>query len=265
MNPSTTAEAWDLVSSSYELHVKPVLTRYAARALQASSLPPGSDVIDIATGPGTLAMLAAQAGHRVVAVDFSPRMIAVLEKCLTTESVEPRICDGTALPFEDGRFDAGFSMFGIMLFEARAKGLAELHRVVRPHGGLGVISSWRPMEERPLFAAVFGALRELMPARAPAPSQGLSSVDGCRGEMTEAGFVDVEVIEVVDAFEAPSFEDLWQWFVSTCAPLALMRRRMGAPFALIEAFLRERARSVVGSGPQRVEMPGFVALGRRPR
>ncbi len=209
-------------------------------------------------------MLAAQAGHRVVAVDFSPKMIAALERCITTESVEPRIGDGTALPFEDGRFDAGFSMFGIMLFDARSKGLAELHRVVRPRG-LGVISSWRPMEEGPLFAAVFGALRELMPARGPAPPQGLASVDDCQREMSDAGFVDVQVIEVVDAFEAPSFEELWRWFPSTCVPLALMRERMGAPFALIDAILRERARSAVGSGPQRVEMPGFIALGHRRR
>ena len=262
MNPTAMPEAWDLVSDAYSEHVRPVLARYAARALQAARLPEGSHIIDVATGPGTLAMLAAQAGHRVVALDFSPKMISALEKRITTESVETRVGDGTALPFEDGLFDAGFSMFGIMLFDDRAKGLTELHRVVRS-GGLGVISSWRPIEERPLFAAIFGALRELVPTREPAPSQGLSSVDDCRREMQDAGFGDIEVIEHSDAFEAQSFEELWRWFPSTCAPLALMQERMGARFAEIAATLRERALATVGAGPQRVEMPGFVTLGHR--
>jgi SAM-dependent methyltransferase len=262
MNPTAMPEAWDLVASAYSTHIRPVLARYAARALQAARLPVGSYVIDIATGPGTLALLAAQAGHQVVALDFSPQMIAALEERVTTESIEARVGDGTALPFPDGRFDAGFSMFGIMLFDDRAKGLVELHRVVRS-GGLGVVSSWRPMGERPLFAAIFGALRELMPPGEPPLPQGLSSVEDCRREMQDAGFVDVEVIELSDAFEAQSFEELWRWFPSTCAPLALMQDRMGARFAEIEATLRERALATVGPGPQRVEMPGFITLGHR--
>ena len=264
MNPLATPLAWDLVSDAYSTHVTPVLQRYAARALQAACLPRRSYIIDVATGPGTLAMLAAREGHRVAALDFSPKMISALEKRITIEAIETIVGDGTALPFGEGTFDAGFSMFGIMLFEDRAKGLSELHRVVQP-GGVGVISSWPPAEQRPLFAAIFGALQELMPSKEPPFPPGLSTPEDCRREMQDAGFIDIEVFEFTDAFEAESFADLWRWFPSACAPLALMRERMGAGYDKIDAKLRERALATVGDGPQRVEMPAFITMGRRRR
>lgn len=262
MNPTSLPLAWDLVADAYSTHIAPVLERYAAHALEAARLPAASRIIDVATGPGTLALLAARAGHRVVAVDFSPGMIAALQRQITVEPIEARVGDGTALPFADREFDAGFSMFGIMLFDDRARGLAELHRVLRP-GGIGVISSWRPMQERPLFAAVFGALREMLPAGDPPAPQGLSSPDDCRREMEEAGFVEVETMPLSDAIEAESFEEMWRWFPPTCAPLALLQQRLGPQWNEIERGLRERALETVGAGPQRMEMPALITLGRR--
>ena len=47
-------------------------------------------------------------------------------------------------------FDAAFSMFGLIFYSDRARGLQELRRVVRP-GAPVVVSSWHPMDTIPEF------------------------------------------------------------------------------------------------------------------
>ena len=95
---------------------------------------PGSRIVDVACGPGTLSVLAAQAGHQLDALDFSRPMITKLTErmmALGVRAIKSHVGDGQALPFPDGTFDAGFSMFGLMFFPDRAKGFAELRRVLR--------------------------------------------------------------------------------------------------------------------------------------
>ena len=64
---------------------EPGLREFVADALELAHLAPGERVLDVATGPGTLALAAARAGARVSAIDFSPEMIAelgsILSKC----------------------------------------------------------------------------------------------------------------------------------------------------------------------------------------
>ena len=52
-------------------------TREAWRRLLAEALPPPpADVLDLGCGTGTLSLLLAEAGHRVIGMDFSPAMVA---------------------------------------------------------------------------------------------------------------------------------------------------------------------------------------------
>jgi len=46
---------------------------FAREALRLAAPPPGGRLVDVACGPGTVSVLAAQADHRVDALDFSPR------------------------------------------------------------------------------------------------------------------------------------------------------------------------------------------------
>jgi ubiquinone/menaquinone biosynthesis C-methylase UbiE len=97
------AELWDNFSA------------FAKDALELARVAPGSDVLDVCTGPGTLAVQAAASARRVVAVDFSPRMLEELRRQVTARdlhNVEAVEADGQALPFEDSSFDRAFSMFG---------------------------------------------------------------------------------------------------------------------------------------------------------
>ncbi|MEO7093780.1 MAG: class I SAM-dependent methyltransferase, partial [Polyangiales bacterium] len=100
-NPMASPVPWDLVSSAYAAEVVPSFEPYARDALRLAAVPAGAPIVDVACGPGTLAFLAAEAGHPVEALDFSPAMIERLEArkaTLGAATVHARVGDGQALP-----------------------------------------------------------------------------------------------------------------------------------------------------------------------
>jgi demethylmenaquinone methyltransferase/2-methoxy-6-polyprenyl-1,4-benzoquinol methylase len=112
--------------------------RVAAQAV----VRPGDRVLDACCGTGDFALAGARAGGRVTGLDFSERM---LERARAKSSaVEWVQGDALALPFEDGSFDAATVGFGVRNLESLERGLAELRRVLRPGGRLGVLEITRP-------------------------------------------------------------------------------------------------------------------------
>lgn len=263
LSPQQLPSTWDSVAEPYTANIAPVFERYADDALKIVS--PGKRVLDVATGPGTLALIAAARGHHVTAVDFSPLMIERLEaeakrrQCALKVSVG----DGTSLQLPDDAFDDAFSMFGLIFFADRTKGFAEIKRVIRP-GGRALISSWAPFERIPFFAAFYGALLELFPMPGGPPKPVLSTREDCLREFKEAGFTDVQVHERTHAFEAVSFDAYWKWFPSACAPLAAMAKNLGDKYPAVRDELYERIKSQLGAGPLRVEMPALLTVGTKP-
>src|SRR6266508_4506450 len=110
-------------------------------------------------------------------------------------NVDAQVADGHALPFAASSFDAAYSMFGLIFFPDRARGLAELVRVLRP-GAQAVVSSWPTLERVPVFAALFGALGAELPGsgigEGPTP---LGTADEITAEMRRAGFATVALHE----------------------------------------------------------------------
>jgi ubiquinone/menaquinone biosynthesis C-methylase UbiE len=68
-------EPWDLVSAGYVAELWEQFSLYAKDALDLVAAKPGADVLDVCTGPGTLAVQAARTARRVVGVDFSRQML----------------------------------------------------------------------------------------------------------------------------------------------------------------------------------------------
>ncbi len=262
-SPMAVPATWDLVSEAYTKHVAPVLEGYAREALRLAAVPPASEVLDVAAGPGTLALLAAAQGHTVTAVDFSRNMIDQLRAAAAARQlkVDARVGDGQALELPADKFAAAFSMFGLFVFPSRARGFQELYRVVRP-GGKVVVSSWAPLEKTPFMAAVFSSLADLLP-NLPAPPRVLETPEACRTEMGTAGFSDVRVEEATFGFEAPTLKEYWAWFPASCAPLAALSKHLGADYPKVMEKLYARVLERVGAGPLKVEMPAFLTVGTR--
>jgi ubiquinone/menaquinone biosynthesis C-methylase UbiE len=267
-SPLAEPQVWNLVAGGYHEHLVPLFRFYSERALALAALGPDAEILDVACGPGTLAFLAAPRVARVTALDFSPDMLAELERRKRESGVTNVTAiagDGQALPFDDASFDAAFSMFGLMFFPDRARGLLELRRVLRPRAP-AVISSWLPLERVPVIHVVFRALRELMPGLplgdASAP---LSKRETITAELEAAGFRDVAVHEVAQTVTVPNVHAYWQSNLDSSAPIALLRMNLPpAKFEDLSRGILEKLEAEFGTGELAIEWPAFVSVGKTP-
>lgn len=123
----------------------------------------GERILDVAAGTGTSSASLAKSGAHVVAVDFSPGMIAVgRRRQAGNDRIEFVEADATALPFEDDSFDAVTISFGLRNVVEPKKALAEFHRVVKP-GGRVVICEFSTPPLAPLAKAYDFYLAKVMP------------------------------------------------------------------------------------------------------
>lgn len=124
--------------------------------VEACAIGPGQRVLDVATGSGNVAIRAAEAGAQVVASDLTPESFAAGRAEARASGVELEwiVADAEALPFENGAFDAVTSCFGAMFAPDHARVAAELTRVCRPGGTIG-LASFTPESLLPVFFEVF--------------------------------------------------------------------------------------------------------------
>jgi SAM-dependent methyltransferase len=247
-DPLTEPGPWNTVATGYdeEFFGQTPLLIETAIDLLAPDLE--DTVLDVATGPGTLAVKLAPLVRRVVAIDFAEAMIARLHTHLLREHVtnlEAHVMDGQDLSFDDASFDLVVSMFGVFLFADRAQGLGEMFRVVVP-GGRALFTSWAPPEQNTLIGAGLSALRAALPdlprPKGPLPTQ---IPEVCAAELEATGFEQVGTRIVTQALQFPSVETYWESFSRASAPLAVLRHRLGEDeFARaaerIQALLREQ-------------------------
>ena len=116
----------------------------AARELvDAAAVSAGQEVLDVAAGTGNAAAVAAAEGARVVASDFAPQQVERGRGRTESEGldVEWVVADAEELPFDDASFDAVLSVFGAQFPPRSERVAAELFRVLRPGGTLGM-ANW---------------------------------------------------------------------------------------------------------------------------
>jgi ubiquinone/menaquinone biosynthesis C-methylase UbiE len=146
LQPDQQPHLWDDHVSLYEEVFEPFTQEFALKAIEALGLQPGARVIDSGAGAGGAALELARRGARVTAVDASVGMVArVIERAAAAGlAVNALVMDGQRLAFADARFDAALSVFGIILFPDAVAGLAGLRRVVKPGGGIALVTWTEP-------------------------------------------------------------------------------------------------------------------------
>jgi SAM-dependent methyltransferase len=133
--------------------------------VQASGVRPGDRVLDVAAGSGNAAVPAALAGADVVASDLTPELLETGRR-LAAEAgaeLEWRQADAESLPFDDGEFDVVLSCVGVMFAPHHQASAAELVRVCRPGGTIGLIS-WTP---EGFIGQMFATMRPYAPPPPP--------------------------------------------------------------------------------------------------
>jgi SAM-dependent methyltransferase len=113
------------------------------RIVRRAGVLPGEDVLDLAFGSSEVAIRAAQAGARVVAMELTEGLFDRERRAVARARLELRWMSGRieALPFDDGAFDVVLSAFGTTFAACDDAVAGEIVRVLRPGGRL-VMFNW---------------------------------------------------------------------------------------------------------------------------
>jgi ubiquinone/menaquinone biosynthesis C-methylase UbiE len=158
------------VPKAYEEFLVPRLFEpWAKLLLDETQLQAGETVLDIATGPGTVARLAAMRvgpRGRIVATDIARPMLDIARAKPTLPGAAPiDYLESSAAPLvaPSGAFDAVLCQQGLQFFPDRRAALREMRRVLKV-GGRAAIAVWAQLERNQIFAAFHAALRATVPA-----------------------------------------------------------------------------------------------------
>lgn len=112
---------------------------------EAVDVSAGWTVLDVAAGNGNASLAAARRGCDVTATDYVDHLLERAAQRATAEQLPltTRVADAEDLPFDDGSFDAVLSTVGVMFTPNPERAAAELVRVVRPGGRIG-LANWTP-------------------------------------------------------------------------------------------------------------------------
>jgi ubiquinone/menaquinone biosynthesis C-methylase UbiE len=112
---------------------------------EALDIRAGQKVLDVAAGNGNISLAAARRWCDVVATDYVPALLERARERAAAERlpIEFREADAEALPFPDASFDAVVSTFGVMFTPDQERAAAELVRVCK-HGGKIGLANWTP-------------------------------------------------------------------------------------------------------------------------
>lgn len=134
---------WDLAADDYEPSWGPQLSGVQGGLIAAAALAPAECVLDVASGTGQVAALAAQAvGARgsVLGVDLSARMVEAAQRRGLPNTRFLRM-DAQQLALADSHFDVVLCSLGLMYLPDPGRAVREMRRVLRPGGRL-VLSVW---------------------------------------------------------------------------------------------------------------------------
>ena len=260
--PDQTPQLWDDHVLVYQEVFESFSLGFAKTAVDRLKLDQGARILDVGCGSGGVALALARSGHLVTAIDAAPRMIErLVERSVRAEvTVDAEVMDGQALTYEDATFDAGLSVFGVILFPDAIRGLAELNRVVRPGGRIAVVT-WTDPPRYELAARLRTAISTVRPEQQPAP---LPAQLRYREEadfkelFRQAGLAKVEVEKVDSLLVAPSA----RWLAERIAfapGMAAMTAGLGSDLpAIMTTFVDELERS---QGRGEVQLSGVAFVG----
>jgi SAM-dependent methyltransferase len=195
--------AFGSVAETYHLVRPPYSQELLDRAQALLDLRPGARVLDLAAGTGRLTSELARRFAHVIAVEPNDAMRALVADA---DDVRPGAAE--SIPLEDESVDAVFVGEAFHWFEPAAA-ISEIARVLRPRGGLAIISVHWWETEPPLPDAALDVLREpweRFSAQRNPPWDGAfahSPFEPLRYERVE-GAVDVDPDELLELYSTTS-------------------------------------------------------------
>ncbi len=277
--PSTQAmrAQWDAAAAGWNAH-GPQIGAWLARATEGmlgmAGIVPGSRVLDVAAGAGdqtlTIADRVGPMGH-VLATDLSPAILALAQANASRAgfaNVQTQVADGEDLGVEAGCFDAAVCRLGLMLFPDPLRGLRQMHRALRPGGGICTLVFSQPERNPCITVLMATAMKHAgLPPRDPFAPGGLLSLGrpGWVGELSvSAGFEEVATTRIDAPFRLPSVRAYLDFVRSSASPIQQILGRLDEA-AADAAWAEMEERLSVFTTPSGWEGPNELLLtaGRR--
>jgi O-methyltransferase / aklanonic acid methyltransferase len=219
------AGAYDRAAPTYERTGVANHAPFAERLAQLVLLGPGGRVLDVGCGAGGALLPAARRvgpTGEAIGIDQAPGMVERAREAAAEaglEQVRVEVMDGAALTFEEESFDAVLCAFTLSAIPEADKALAEMRRVLRPTGTVGV-AVWENLLDRRWWWEG-ELLQEFAPevppellAAAGAMTSRYVETEPLRAGLEAAGFRDVNIGRMDIEFTFPSAESWWEWVLS---------------------------------------------------
>jgi ubiquinone/menaquinone biosynthesis C-methylase UbiE len=212
----------------------------AERVVQRAGIEEGQAVLDLGTGTGNAALLAAKAGAKITAVDPSPRLLNVAEARIRRGRFE--VAKAEDLPFGDESFDRVLSLFAVIFSEQPERAAEEILRVLRPQGR-ALVTAWEPVGP---MAGALGVLGAAAAKASGAPQrERFGWGDPARVEaLFDRASVATERVQIT--FPAVTAEDYLQRFESRHPAGLLFKETLTRAGNYGE--IREQAKAALGDG-----------------
>ncbi len=269
---------WDTAAAGWNAHTADIrawLHGPTDAMCRMARVRAGLRVLDVAAGSGDQTLAVAQAvgaqGY-VLATDLSPAIVALARDNAVRAGfvhVETRVADGEDLGVPEASFDAAVCRLGLMFFPDPLRGLREIHRALRPGGGVCTMVFSRPEKNPCLTILMSTALKHAgLPARDPFLAGGLLSL-GQPGRIDalfrSAGFDDVATTALDAVFRLPSVDHYLAFVRSSASPILQILGPLDAASAEA-AWSEMRQRLMAFATKDGWEGPNELLLtaGRRP-
>jgi ubiquinone/menaquinone biosynthesis C-methylase UbiE len=126
------ASEWDALRSGF------FSVRVREAALDALAVEPGRRAADVGAGTGFMTEALLERGLAVVALDESPRMLAVLQGKVGEARVDCRLCSGESLPLDTASVDYAVANMYLHHVDSPPEAIREIVRILRPGGALAI-------------------------------------------------------------------------------------------------------------------------------